>query len=232
MASDATMSNQHINFLSQLLLSPDHSQYFPAAELQDCLNLAHKNHVVVRWLQVLPQTPAGQDPKIMNWARTALAEEQARIAHALSFLDAICTEFYSQGCDITVIKSLDHWPDLGSDLDLYSNAQPKDVIRIMKERFNAEVAERSWGDRLAGKWNFNVPGLPESVEDTRWPSGPDRRARWVGRRDSAACSPGATSAIYISRGLSGRSPDDLHIAAHVPSFLFSALRYRGHGTIA
>ncbi len=59
MASDATMSNQHIDFLSQLLLSPDRSQSFPAAELQDCLYLAHKNHVVVRWLQILPQTPVG-----------------------------------------------------------------------------------------------------------------------------------------------------------------------------
>jgi hypothetical protein len=34
----------------------------------------------------------------------------------------------------------------------------------MKRCFNATMAERSWGDRLAGKWNFLVPGLPESVE--------------------------------------------------------------------
>lgn len=164
MASGITMSNQHIDFLSQLLLSPDRSQTFPAAELESCLGLAHKHHVVVRWLQLLPQTPVGQDPNVAAWAKAALVEEQARIANALPFLESICAEFYNQGCDITVIKSLDHWPDLGSDLDLYSNARPKDVIRIMKDCFNAEVAERSWGDRLAGKWNFNIPGLPESVE--------------------------------------------------------------------
>jgi hypothetical protein len=34
----------------------------------------------------------------------------------------------------------------------------------MKERFGAEVSSRSWGDRLARKWNFAIPGLPESVE--------------------------------------------------------------------
>jgi len=164
MASETATSSQHIDFLSQLLLFPDRSQAFPVSELQDCLYLAHKNHVIVRWLQVLPQTSIGQDPKIADWATTALAEEQARIANALSYLEAICNEFYSQGCDVTVIKSLDHWPDLGSDLDLYSNAQPKDVIRIMRDRFKAEVAERSWGDRLAGKWNFNISGLPEAVE--------------------------------------------------------------------
>jgi hypothetical protein len=162
MASSAT--NQHIDYLSQLLLSSDRSQAFPASELDTCLSLAHKNHVIVRWLQVLPHTSFGQDEKVSEWAEAALTEEQARIAHALPFLEEICNGFNSQGLDITVIKSLDHWPDLGSDLDLYSNAQPKDVIRIMRDRFKAEVAERSWGDRLAGKWNFNIPELPESVE--------------------------------------------------------------------
>jgi hypothetical protein len=34
----------------------------------------------------------------------------------------------------------------------------------MKSRFKASIAPRSWGDRLAGKWNFIVPGLPEAVE--------------------------------------------------------------------
>ena len=164
MAPTATASNLHIDYLSQLLLSSDRTQDFPASEFEACLNLAHKNHVVVRWLQILPQTALGQDPQIAELAHTALTEELARIAHALPFLESICNEFKSQGCDITVIKSLDHWPDLGSDLDLYTNVQPKDVIRIMRDRFKAEVAERSWGDRLAGKWNFTIPDLPESVE--------------------------------------------------------------------
>jgi hypothetical protein len=63
-----------------------------------------------------------------------------------------------------VIKSLDHWPDLGSDLDLYTNANSEDVIQFMVRRFNATLATRSWGDRLAGKWNFLIPGLSEAVE--------------------------------------------------------------------
>ncbi len=63
-----------------------------------------------------------------------------------------------------MIKSLDHWPDLGSDLDLYTNADSVKVLDLMKRRFEAEVAPRSWGDRLAHKWNFLIPGLPEAVE--------------------------------------------------------------------
>jgi hypothetical protein len=160
----ASKSTQPIGFLSSLLLSPESSEHTEAPNLEACLDLAHKHHVVLRWLNFLLKTEAGQDPQVQQWAGNALAQEQARIANALPFLENICNEFYSQGCDITVIKSLDHWPDLGSDLDLYSNAQPKDVIRIMKDRFKAEVAPRSWGDRLAGKWNFNIPGLPEAIE--------------------------------------------------------------------
>jgi hypothetical protein len=63
-----------------------------------------------------------------------------------------------------VIKSLDHWPDLGSDLDLYTDADSPRVVEVMRARFQAKLADRSWGDRLANKWNFVVPGLPELVE--------------------------------------------------------------------
>jgi hypothetical protein len=34
----------------------------------------------------------------------------------------------------------------------------------MHRCFDAQIAQRSWGDRLACKWNFVVPGLPEAVE--------------------------------------------------------------------
>jgi hypothetical protein len=34
----------------------------------------------------------------------------------------------------------------------------------MRRKFEATAVQRSWGDRLAGKWNFSMPGLPELVE--------------------------------------------------------------------
>ena len=100
--------------------------------------------------------PSGRRPRLLA--------ERARIDTAMTFLHEICEAFENHDFDVTVIKSLDHWPDLGSDLDLYTNANPEDVSRLMRSRFNAQIAERSWGDRLACKWNFHVPGLPESVE--------------------------------------------------------------------
>ena len=34
----------------------------------------------------------------------------------------------------------------------------------MQRRFDAQIAPQSWGDRLACKWNFIIPGLPDPVE--------------------------------------------------------------------
>lgn len=164
MASELSMSDQPIKYLSQVLLSPEPSLSLPTRDLQGCLDLAHKHHVVVRWLQALPRTVFGQNAEVADWAEHALTEEQVRIANALSFLETICCELHGCGCDVTVIKSLDHWPDLGSDLDLYSNAPANAIVHAMKTRFQAQLAPRSWGDRLAGKWNFIVPGLSEAVE--------------------------------------------------------------------
>jgi hypothetical protein len=62
------------------------------------------------------------------------------------------------------MKSLDHWPDLGNDLDLYTTGDEKRVKQVMVTRMAARVDPRSWGDRLANKWNFCIPGLPELIE--------------------------------------------------------------------
>ncbi len=126
------------------------------------LSLAQSNHVVMRAFQPLAQDPS--NPQLADWANAAIAEERNRIDNALTFLHHICQELEQGGCAVTVMKSLDHWPDLGSDLDLYTTADDRRVVHVMLNRLGAHIEPRSWGDRLANKWNFAVPGLPESVE--------------------------------------------------------------------
>ena len=105
-----------------------------------------------------------QDHVRADWAATAIATEQSRIVKAIRFLRVICDAFDEEGLDVAVMKSLDHWPDFGSDIDLYTNASNQAVCALMRRRFGAQIASRSWGDRLAYKWNFDIPGLPVSVE--------------------------------------------------------------------
>jgi hypothetical protein len=169
-----------MTLLSRLLLTPRDRDRSPLSlmeglktelraisrqEFDELVALANSNHVIIRGMETfLDAMQETGDEMRAGWAQSALATEKARIATALKFLGEICTAFEVENYDVAVIKSLDHWPDLGSDLDLYTNTQSQDVIKMMKQRFNAELAERSWGDRLAQKWNFIIPGLNEAVE--------------------------------------------------------------------
>jgi hypothetical protein len=134
-------------------------------ELEGLRALAMTNHVIMRSFDKLaPILDVEGNRQGAEWVAAKRQEEHARIQHALGFLHEICAAFQDRGCSVTVIKSLDHWPDLGSDLDLYTDAESVQVVEVMRSNFKAKVDDRSWGDRLANKWNFVVPGLPELVE--------------------------------------------------------------------
>ncbi len=134
-------------------------------DFEQLVALASANHVIVRGMERFANAMhSRRDAMREEWAQDALAMERTRIANAIPFLRSISAAFEEEGQDAVVIKSLDHWPDLGSDLDLYTTATPETVLELMKRRFEARLAPRSWGDRLARKWNFLIPGLPEAVE--------------------------------------------------------------------
>ena len=175
-------ATKSVKILSRLLFSPQKGQdptrlenasgildLSPEAlrpeELPDLLALADSHHVVIRGLEPFEQmSSAAGNHESAGWAAQALRKERARIGDAISFLSEICDTLQAEGLNTMVIKSLDHWPDLGSDLDLFTSAPAADVIQVMKSHFSASLAARSWGDRLANKWNFIVPGLRELVE--------------------------------------------------------------------
>ncbi len=175
-----SLADQSLKLLSRLVLSSrqaDSPNNAFAADLQedvlrvsrsefDCLvALAETNHVLIRGLEAFRAIAAqAGDTTRTSWADVCLSAERARIDVALAHLSVICDAFTRNRHRLAVIKSLDHWPDLGSDLDLYTNAKPEAVIRLMEKEFGSRTASRSWGDRLACKWNFIVPRLPELVE--------------------------------------------------------------------
>jgi hypothetical protein len=134
-------------------------------EVSRFLAFANLHHVLVRALEALQSSNAGvMSSRLSNQCASALVTEQARISRAMSVLEALCDKLESEGCAAVVIKSLDHWPDIGSDLDLYTGGRQEQIVSILKNSFAAEVLPRSWGDRLAHKWNFRLPGLSEAVE--------------------------------------------------------------------
>ena len=172
MASELSREAEYLNALFVLTLNPvqagrasDLVASLTPQERADFLSLADSHHVIVRGLStVLDHASRNGDTKTAAWIAEELDNEHKRISTALVYLQAICDELESAKCPTTVMKSLDHYPDLGNDLDLYSTADEKSICDVMTNKFNAHIQPRSWGDRLAHKWNFAVPGLKESVE--------------------------------------------------------------------
>src|SRR6202034_2051806 len=90
--------------------------------------------------------------------------QQRQIQYALATLSRAVQGLESNGHSPVVMKTLDHWPDIGSNLDLCISASEAETVGAMKSELQAEVQRQSWGDRLAHKWNFRIPGLPQLVE--------------------------------------------------------------------
>ena len=168
---DTPTELQCLELLSNLLLAPAegfsgqvaHTADFGHEHFAQLWGLATSHHVIMRAFPDLAEAMKAEGSTWTDWVENAVRAEQERIAKALEFLEPICQVLAEIG-DVLVIKSLDHWPDLGNDLDLYTNAPGADVVALMADRFQARADKRSWGDRVANKWNFIIPGLTELVE--------------------------------------------------------------------
>ena len=226
--------SQELHVLSQLTLNPRASQQAVqyvaglSHEQRDALvSLADANHVVVRAFQVVALN-AGTNTELAGWANGVLAKERARIENALTFLHHICDALEQGGCPTTVMKSLDHWPDLGNDLDLYTTADERQVNQVMTTRMGAHTEPRSWGDRLANKWNFAVPGLPESVEVHAQRLGQTGEHIAMARRFVTRRTPKSVNGLTFLVP----APEERVIVAtlqtHVPALLFPGVRHRQH----
>jgi hypothetical protein len=128
----------------------------PAEALRSLLQLAHLHHVAFRVFE-----PIASCSELSEWDFPALHRHHGQ---TVTFTAAICRALEQAACPAMAIKSTDHWPDLGNDFDLFTTGNPDTVHRVLKEKFHAEIMSQSWGDRLACKWNFRIPGLMPLIE--------------------------------------------------------------------
>src|SRR5215510_16182523 len=135
------------------------------AGLADFLEQAQTQRVLRRILEVLSVSlPRAKHDYSMEMVNVALSQEKQRATGVTAFLQAIVDNFEQRGHPVMVMKTLDHWPDTGSDLDLLLSAPDEVVANIFQNDFSAQQEPQSWGDRLASKYNFRIPGLGELVE--------------------------------------------------------------------
>lgn len=165
-------ANAHIDRLSLLAMSPSRAtevvSYVAGLDQEarkNFLKLADAHHVVLRALRPLEAAAIGAgDGEVAKFARMALETESARIANALRYLDEVVRGLESAGCPVAVMKTLDHWPDFGNDLDLITMADEQRLQGIFQRTFNSRPLPRTVGDRLAHKRSFALEGVREEVE--------------------------------------------------------------------
>ena len=162
----------HLRALSLLIFCPERSDepVHHVAGLdqkgrEEFFWLADAHHVIVRALQPLQrQAHAIGDGEIVALTQSVLDRERGRIAKALTYLERVCARIKAAGCEVTVIKTLDHWPDFGSDLDLFTAGDERRLVQVLKNELRARHCLRTPGDCIAHKRSFALPGLPERVE--------------------------------------------------------------------
>ncbi|MCK4462952.1 MAG: nucleotidyltransferase family protein [Candidatus Omnitrophica bacterium] len=122
---------------------------------ENILAVLQKNRITVRWLQkmktVFNKEEQTQIDKILN-------EEKIRLERALELIDKVTKEFEKRNLSIMVIKTLDNYPDLGHDVDLYTNAPIKDIDDILINTFKAKLENPTFSEKLAHKRNYKVNG--------------------------------------------------------------------------
>lgn len=143
-----------LEFLSELA-EPDQQEFLAIAD-------AHR--ILVRSLRVLQAQATISSTELPEWVSSILSDEEKKLQEAVRVLAEVYNMLSAAGFSAVVIKSLDHWPDLGSDFDIYTAGPAEDLRKLMQEKFNSRPQAQSWSDRLAGKWRFAISGFNKMVE--------------------------------------------------------------------
>jgi hypothetical protein len=167
MATAIQNESQYIDAFLKLTLRPaSASDLFPMLtsltpqQRQDFVELADSNHVVIRAFEVLNRVAGNRgNADVQAWAVEVLARERARIGNALNHLEKVCNALEEEGCPTVVMKTLDHWPDLGNDLDLVSTGTKAKIVNVFTKRFGGKIEARSWGDMQMELFHSRIAGV-------------------------------------------------------------------------
>ncbi|MBN3038376.1 MAG: nucleotidyltransferase family protein [Candidatus Omnitrophica bacterium] len=115
-----------------------------------------ENNVTVRVLSRL-----GKDV-LNNWnLHDVLYKERMRVKKNLQFLSEIKAILDKEKIEYLVIKSLDNYPDIGRDLDIFILSDRDKAVQALLARFKGTIARPVISEVLADKTNIEFNGLPK-----------------------------------------------------------------------
>ncbi|HNX82737.1 MAG TPA: nucleotidyltransferase family protein [Candidatus Omnitrophota bacterium] len=133
------------------------TEKFAASETfswKDLLKVLRKNRITSRWLN---KNKSRLDVNMQKEADVALTEENERIAMARKITSAVTKEFEKRNIPFVVMKTLDNYPDLGHDIDLYTEASAALLDEIFIVAFKAKLETPTFSETMNQKRNYKIP---------------------------------------------------------------------------
>jgi len=125
--------------------------------INDFISVLKKNVVLVRFLEkVYPRL----SDELRKEFDPILKKEQVRRKKTLEIIDKINQKFEEENLPVMIIKTLDNYPDLGHDVDIYTEAPIKKVDKILIDELKARFISPTFSDRLARKRNYKLESFP------------------------------------------------------------------------
>lgn len=148
----------HMDFIMHNLLSIKNGfDFLKNVDFDEFIEVLNKNRMRVRCLNKL--TPYFDDGFRIK-ADYILQERKEKSRRAIEIIGKITQGFDKSGLRLLVIKTLDNYPDLGQDIDLYTDANIKDVDEILINKFKAKLKTPTLADRVSQKRNYKIEGFP------------------------------------------------------------------------
>ena len=124
----------------------------------DILALCQQNLIVLRTLAALEANGVALGGEAAAWQE----KERARIEQGLATIEKIAEHFDRDDLPFMVMKTGDHFPDQGHDIDLLLKDGGGSAERIMRDELGASRLERSASEVLSAKSNWRCG--PATVE--------------------------------------------------------------------
>ncbi|HKY05364.1 MAG TPA: nucleotidyltransferase family protein [Blastocatellia bacterium] len=124
------------------------------------LRVSRSNRLLLRvadWLQARAVRPSP------DFADAVLRERQ-RVEAQLELIDRIGGVCAERGIDFIFPKAFQHYPDSGSDIDMFVPSHSRGVDRLIVERFNAHPEKRGLYHRVGGTANYRIDGYGSTLE--------------------------------------------------------------------
>ncbi len=126
----------------------------------ELLHVAAQNGVLIR---VVDQLQAiGLEPRHFFYA--AVQEMRARNQRKLSLMSRISERCVEANIDFIFAKALQHYPDMGGDIDLYVKPRSIDVDAVILRGLKATPVKRNLRNRIDGSATYRLAGCDSLID--------------------------------------------------------------------